>query len=373
MEGFEKRIFQLHDEKEFGALAMDIFHLQAIENPVYAAFLNHLGVDHKVVQNTSEIPFLPIELFKSHRVVTGNRKPALHFESSGTTGQIPSRHYLVSEAIYRESFVRTFTENYGNPEDLCILALLPSYLERQHSSLVYMMDHLAGLSRHPDSGFYLDDLSGLAAVLQKRVRDEQPTLLLGVSFALLDLAEQYPVKLSPNITLMETGGMKGRRKEMIREELHAILKEAFFAQKMQGKEVSKQKHRAQEKPGQQVRNWQDTEEHIPEKKATGNEDTGKVIHSEYGMTELLSQAYAKDGRHFRPPPWMRVLTRDPYDPLTLLPPGRSGGINVIDLANLWSCSFIATGDVGKAHGDGSFEVTGRFDHAEVRGCNLMVM
>ncbi|MDF1571687.1 MAG: acyltransferase [Bacteroidales bacterium] len=328
MEGFEKRIFRVQNEKEFGALAMEIFHLQAIENPVYAAFLRHLGVDHTVVQNISEIPFLPIELFKSHRVVTGNRKPVLHFESSGTTGQVPSRQYLVSEAIYRESFVRTFTANYGKPEDLCILALLPSYMERQHSSLIYMMDHLIGRSKYTESGFYLHDLSGLTAVLQKRVQDGHPTLLLGVSFALLDLAEQYPMKLSPNITLMETGGMKGRRREMIREELHAVLKAAF-----------NQQH----------------------------------IHSEYGMTELLSQAYAKDGRHFHPPPWMRVITRDLYDPLTLLPPVRSGGINVIDLANRWSCSFIATGDVGRVHANGSFEVTGRFEQAEVRGCNLMVV
>jgi len=328
MQELEQRIFSINGEQEFEALAMEIFHLQAIENLTYAAFLSHMGVDHARVNTPVEIPFLPIELFKSHQVITGNHEPEMRFESSGTTGQVPSRHFLVSEKIYRESFLRTFSASYGKPEDLCILALLPSYLERQHSSLVYMMDHLIRLSRDSDSGFYLEDLAGLAAVLQKRAKDGHPTLLLGVSFALLDLAEKYPVKLTPNITVMETGGMKGRREEMIREELHAILKGAFLTHE---------------------------------------------IHSEYGMTELLSQAYAKDGKRFHPPPWMRVVTRDLYDPLTLLPPGRSGGINVIDLANLWSCSFIAAGDVGRVHTDGSFEVTGRFDQAEVRGCNLMVV
>lgn len=328
MSGIEERIFNINSGTEFDALALDIFHLQAAENPVYAAFLAHLGVDHDTVTSIADIPFLPIELFKSHRVITGSRSPALHFDSSGTTGQLPSRHYLVSEAIYRESFVRTFTANYGKPEALCILALLPSYMERGNASLVYMMDHLTGLSKHPDSGFYLDDLEGLSVVLKQRVQDEQPTLLLGVSFALLDLAEAFPMELSTNIIVMETGGMKGRRKEMIREELHAILRNAFST---------------------------------------------KEIHSEYGMTELLSQAYAKDGKCFRPPPWMRVITRDLYDPLALMPPARSGGINIIDLANMYSCSFIATGDVGLVYHDGAFEITGRFDQAEVRGCNLMVV
>jgi hypothetical protein len=349
----EARIFSIQNENEFEAVAMDIFHLQAVENPVYASFLSHLGIDHTTIHQSSGIPFLPIELFKSHRVVTGKKAPVLHFESSGTTGQVPSRHYLVSEAIYRESFVRTFTANYGNPGDLCILALLPSYLERRHSSLVYMMDHLVALSRHKESGFYLDDLAGLAAVLQKRVKDRHPTLLLGVSFALLDPAEQYPVKISPNITVMETGGMKGRRKEMIRDELHAVLQTAFYGQDV---------------PGQAI-----AEGNAPGRKVAAHEITRQEIHSEYGMTELLSQAYAWDGKCFHPPPWMRVVTRDLYDPLSLMPTGRSGGINVIDLANRWSCSFIATGDVGKVHADGSFEVTGRFDQAEVRGCNLMVV
>lgn len=353
MQVHREHIFSLKNEKEFNAVAMEIFHIQAVENPVYAAYLAHLGVDHNTLQTPESIPFLPIEMFKSHRVITGKKEPTLYFESSGTTGQVPSRHYLVSEEIYRESFLRAFTAIYGNPSELCILALLPSYLERRHSSLVYMMDHLIGVSGHPDSGFYLDDLADLSAVLKKRINDGQKTLLLGVSFALLDLVEKFPMALSPNITIMETGGMKGRRREMIREELHAILKEAFFSQEVLDSKV----------PGT----------HTPGKKTPGKGTSSREIHSEYGMTELLSQAYATDGQRFRPPPWMRVVTRDLYDPLTLLPQGRSGGINVIDLANRWSCSFLATGDVGKVHPDGSFEITGRFDQAEVRGCNLMVV
>lgn len=388
----------MRNERDLEVLAMDIFHFQAVENPVYAAFLSHLEIVPSSIHALSEIPFLPIELFKSHRVVTGKREPALHFESSGTTGQEPSRHFLVSEGIYQESFLRTFTANYGRPDDLCILALLPSYLERQHSSLVYMMDHLIRLSNHPDSGFYLDDLEGLGTVLQQRTADGQPTLLLGVSFALLDLAENYPGKLSPNITLMETGGMKGRRREMIREELHAVLKKAFFSQEARNQEFTEENTPDSKVPGKKVpdrtipgrtvpgrtvpgnalRNQAFKEAQDPGRKGSGREIkghkvTGQEIHSEYGMTELHSQAYSKDGKRFNPPPWMRVVTRDLYDPLSMLPPGRSGGINVIDLANLWSCSFIATGDVGKVYADGSFEITGRFDQAEVRGCNLMVI
>lgn len=328
MTELEEKIFNIRNEAEFESLALEIFQFQAGNNAVYAEFLANLGMDSVSIQSTSEIPFLPIELFKNHRVLTGKGEPDLIFESSGTTGQTPSRHFVLSETLYRQSFLKTFTQFYGPPEELCILALLPSYLERGNSSLVYMMDHLINLSGHQDSGFYLDDLKKLSEVLQSRITDGHPTLLLGVSFALLDLAEKYPVKLTENITIMETGGMKGRRKEMVREELHKKLREAFQT---------------------------------------------AAIHSEYGMTELLSQAYSKNGHLFNPPPWMKVLVRDLYDPMTLLPEGRSGGINIIDLANLYSCSFIATGDVGKTFSDDSFEITGRFDQAEVRGCNLMVV
>jgi hypothetical protein len=279
----------------------------------------------------------------------------LVFESSGTSGSTPSRHYLADASLYRRSFTECFRRFYNAPEKYCILALLPSYLERGGSSLVYMMNHLIGRSGHPDSGFYLDRLDSLAAILRKRRQDRHPTLLLGVSFALLDLAEQHPMELGDHTIMMETGGMKGRRKELVREELHRILTAAFG---------------------------------LP------------VIHSEYGMTELLSQAYAQGGGLFKAPPWMKILIRDPNDPLTILTPAgndlrpdshpgfkddsaidfpaghqknpASGGLNIIDLANLYSCSFIATGDLGTLYSDGRFEVTGRFDHADVRGCNLMV-
>ena len=249
------------------------------------------------------------------------------FESSGTTLATPARHHVANAILYRESFLKGFTSFYSAPEQLCILALLPSYLERAGSSLVYMMDRLTRLSEHPDSGFYLDNLEELSSILHRRNKDGYPTLLLGVSFALLDLAEKYPVPLGDHITVMETGGMKGRRKELVRSELHEILTHAFSVE---------------------------------------------AIHSEYGMTELLSQGYSPGGGIFRCPPWMDVLVRDVNDPLSLLDPGQTGGLNIIDLANLYSCSFIATGDLGKRCEDGSFEVLGRFGHSDIRGCNLLV-
>jgi phenylacetate-coenzyme A ligase PaaK-like adenylate-forming protein len=323
-----QRILNIKSAGEFNALALDVFRLQAAENRVYGRYLSLLGIRPETVSTVEEIPFLPIGLFKSEKIITGNREPELVFRSSGTTGQQPSVHYVASAGLYRESALNAFTRFYENPQDICILALLPSYLEREDSSLVYMMNHLVTLSRHPDSGFYLNNYAELANKLKQRTADGTPTLLLGVSFALLDLAEQHPVGLSENITIMETGGMKGRRKEMVREELHHALQTAFNV---------------------------------------------RTVHSEYGMTELLSQAYSTGSGKFNSPPWMKVLVRDLYDPFTLLPAGRSGGINIIDLANLYSCSFIATEDTGKVMEDGSFEITGRSDHSEVRGCNLMVV
>lgn len=343
---FEDKIFNISSEEEFQHLAMEIFRYQLKTNAVYNKYFSHLGPGIETIKSIEQIPFLPIEMFREHMVITGNMTPQLTFESSGTTGQKTSKHFVVSEEIYRQSFLKGFKNNYGDPKDLCILALLPSYLERENSSLVYMMDHLIKMSSHKDSGFYLDNLEVLNAVLQSRRDDGYPTLLIGVSFALLDLAEKFPLSLSDNIIVMETGGMKGRRKEMIREELHAVLKKAFSLD---------------------------------------------AIHSEYGMTELLSQAYSngagisdpsnstkaadsvKTSTRFYPPPWMKVLTRDMYDPLTLLPFGQSGGINIIDLANIYSTSFIATSDLGMVYEDGSFELTGRFDQADIRGCNLMVV
>ncbi len=320
-------IFKISDEKTFRAAALEVFYYQAKHTPVYRDYLAALGTDPSQIKEPEEIPFLPIEFFKSHTVLAEGKEAEVIFESSGTIGTTPSRHHVADVALYRESFLRSFNKFYGSPEELCILALLPSYLERENSSLVYMMNQLIGWSKHSDSGFYLDQLGELSAILQKRNNDGHPTLLLGVSFALLDLAEQHPMILWNNVTVMETGGMKGRRQEMVRSELHQVLKEAFG-----------------------VNN----------------------IHSEYGMTELLSQAYSAGDGLFLTPRWMKILIRDPNDPLSLLSPGQSGGINIIDLANLHSCSFIATGDLGKVYEDGSFEVLGRYDHSDIRGCNLLL-
>lgn len=326
-QAFDKEIFRIKDEGTFRAMALEVFRLQARSVPVYRDYLSALRINPNNVREMEEIPFLPVEFFKSHSIIREEMSPELVFESSGTTLSTPSRHHVSDLALYRESFTRGFRLFYGSPGERCILALLPSYLERGSSSLVYMMDHLIGQSQDPDSGFYLDNLKELSHILQKRNDDGIPTLLLGVSFALLDLAEKFPLKLKDNITVMETGGMKGRRKEMVRGELHEILTEAFGV---------------------------------------------KSIHSEYGMTELLSQAYSSGEGVFNCPPWMFVLVRDPNDPLSLLDHGSAGGLNLIDLANLNSCSFIATSDLGKSYPDDSFEILGRFDHSDIRGCNLLL-
>jgi phenylacetate-coenzyme A ligase PaaK-like adenylate-forming protein len=320
-------IFQITDHRSFRETALKVFYFQAAHTPVYHDYLVALGIDPLQINEVEQIPFLPVEFFKTHTVISEGMKAEEVFESSGTTQQNPASHHIADASIYRRSFTDGFHRFYGAPENYCILALLPSYLERSGSSLVYMMEHLIRQSGHPESGFYLDNLAELSGVLQKRNADQHPTLLVGVSFALLDLAELHPMKLGYHILVMETGGMKGRRKELIRSELHDILSEALGV---------------------------------------------SSVHSEYGMTELLSQGYSKGSGLFLPPPWMRVLIRDPNDPLTLLSAGQAGGLNIIDLANLYSCSFIATGDLGKLHEDGSFEVLGRYDHSDIRGCNLMV-
>jgi len=326
-QAFIQNIFRINDRETFRAAALEVFNYQTKHTPVYREYLSTLRADPSRVKEPEEIPFLPVEFFKSHRVLEEGKEPEVAFESSGTTGTAPSRHFVADAGLYGESFMRGFRHLYGDPEQYCILALLPSYLERKSSSLVYMMDHLIRHSAHPDSGFYLDQFAALSEILHARNRDKHPTLLVGVSFALLDLAERHPLRLGRNVTVMETGGMKGRRREMVRSELHRRLKEAFGL---------------------------------------------SSIHSEYGMTEMLSQAYSKGEGLFYAPPWMKILIRDPNDPFSLLPPGQSGGINVMDLANVHSCSFIATGDLGKIHEDGSFEVLGRYDSSDIRGCNLLV-
>ena len=320
-------IFKSTAQGEFESVALETFRYQYRTNAVYREFCKYLGKYESNVGQLIEIPFLPISFFKSKKIVSGAEKYETIFTSSGTTDFQTSRHFVERLDIYEQSFNFGFNHFYGNPADYCILALLPSYLEREGSSLIYMVDNLIQKSRHPQSGFYLNDLTALQNKLIELDSQGQKTLLIGVSFALLDLAEKHPFHLK-NTIVMETGGMKGRRKELIREELHDILKNGFGV------------------------------------------DT---IHSEYGMTELLSQAYSRGKGIFETPPWMKIFIRDTEDPLTFHSIGKTGGINVIDLANRYSCSFIATQDLGKAHEDGTFEILGRFDHSDIRGCNLMVL
>ncbi|MDB5246621.1 MAG: acyl transferase [Segetibacter sp.] len=310
----------------FGDVAIEIFKYQYRENKVYKRWVDALNVSVTAVKELTQIPFLPVSFFKTHDVISGNYVPELVFESSGTTGTINSKHFVKQSAIYTQSFTKGFNLFYGDLTEWCIIGLLPSYLERKGSSLITMVEELIKLSGHSKSGFYLYEFDTLATVLKELEAKQQKTLLIGVTFALLDFAEQFPMQLQYT-TIMETGGMKGRRREMIREEVHSLLQKQF---------------------------------NLP------------AIHSEYGMTELLSQGYSFGEGIFNTVPWMKVLVRDEDDPLLITEKGR-GLINVIDLANIHSCSFIATDDVGKILEDGSFEVAGRRDNSDIRGCSLMVI
>lgn len=320
------RLFSLSVD-EFEPLALAVFRHQAAHNPVYRQYIQYRKLHPETIRQLHQIPFLPIEFFKTQPVVTGQPAIELVFESSRTTGQVPSQHRVASAALYRAIFLEGFKRAFGPIENHCILALLPSYLERGNSSLVYMAQGLMEASKHPANGFYLDNLAELGNVLEKLVEANTPTLLLGVSFALLDLAEQYPMPLQ-HIKIMETGGMKGRRRELLREELHEVLKASFK---------------------------------VP------------LIYSEYGMTELLSQAYTDGSDWFSPPVWMRALARDAYDPYHTFESPSTGALNIIDLGNINSCAFIATADLTTVAPDGQkFKVLGRMDQSETRGCNLLV-
>jgi hypothetical protein len=309
--------------ENFNTHSLATFQKQFGESSVYKAFCKALGKDSGSISNWNDIPFLPISFFKTHRVCAN--APIVHtFESSGTGGN-RSQHLVTDLSLYEQSFFPTFKKYLETHiEQVSILALLPSYLERNNSSLVYMVNALLP-EEHKTSGFFLNDFEALKNQLEENERSEIKTLLIGVSFALLDFSEQFPIALK-HTTIMETGGMKGRREELTRTELHAQLCNAFSV---------------------------------------------KEIHSEYGMTELFSQAYSKGKGVFECPPWMKVVCRDLQDPLTLLPPGKRGALNIIDLANQNSCSFIATEDVGIVHENGTFEILGRMNHAEIRGCNLL--
>lgn len=319
-------IISIHTTKEFHKTAMKVFRFQFQHNEVYQKYCLLLKKSPENVKHLTEIPFLPIEFFKSKDILSSIDPIQTTFTSSGTTGMITSKHHVTDLSFYEASFRSAFSKFYGNIEDYAVLALLPSYLEREGSSLIYMAKDFIEGSNHPDSGFYLHNYIELAKKLIELDNSGQNVLLIGVTYALLDLIELQKFHLK-NTIIMETGGMKGKRKEMIREELHTILAEGFGVEK---------------------------------------------IHSEYGMTELLSQAYSFGDGIFECPPWMDVLIRDTEDPLTIIEDGKTGGINVIDLANINSCSFIATQDLGKKYPDYSFEVLGRFDNSDIRGCNLMV-
>ncbi|WP_207424877.1 LuxE/PaaK family acyltransferase [Desertivirga brevis] len=320
-------IFSIQSPEAFEHQALDIFRYQAKENKVYSAFVNGLNIDASKVRSIEQIPFLPIEFFKSHRVITGDVTGAeTIFSSSGTTGMSQSKHLVKDIGLYEQSFKKGFEILHENITDITILALLPSYLERDGSSLIYMVDSLIRATQNVDSGYYLYNHEELYQKLQLLKQQKRKVILIGVTYALLDFIEVYEVTF-PELMVMETGGMKGKRKEMIREELHSLLTAGFGVSK---------------------------------------------IYSEYGMTELLSQAYSKGDGIFECPAWMKVLIRDTNDPLSYLSSGQTGGINVIDLANVYSCSFIATQDLGKVYDDGRFEVLGRFDNSDIRGCNLLV-
>jgi len=323
----QEQIFNITSKEGFDTLALQVFKYQFENNKVYRSFCDLLYKHPSDVKNIEDIPFLPIQFFKTHSVLSSTAKPVVSFASSGTTGSVTSKHHVTDLSIYEKSYLKGFKHFYGGIEDYAVLALLPSYLEREGSSLIYMVDDLIKKSKHSESGFYLNNLEEISNRLEVLDKSGQKVLLIGVSFALLDLIEKYEFQLQ-NTIVMETGGMKGRRKEIIRPELHQLLKDGFGISN---------------------------------------------IHSEYGMTELLSQAYSIGDGVFECPSWMKILTRDTEDPLSIQGVNKTGGINVIDLANINSCSFIATQDLGKVYQNGSFEVLGRFDNSDIRGCNLMVL
>ena len=321
-----KTIFDTNTDHDFNEKALKIFHWQAKNIPVYKEYVSSLELKPEIINKIEEIPFLPIQFFKSREVIEKDNAPETIFKSSGTTETGRSQHFVADLNLYQQSFTKGFELAYGKICNTCVIALLPNYKEQGDSSLIYMIDSLIEKSNHSKSGFYLNEKNALLDTLSELKKSNTKTLLIGVTYALLDFIEKQKIDFS-NLIVMETGGMKGRRKEIVREELHEILCAGF--------EVSK-------------------------------------IHSEYGMTELLSQAYSNGDGIFTAPPWMKVLTREISDPLALCQENKTGGINVIDLANIYSCSFIATQDLGRTLGNKQFEIIGRFDNSDTRGCNLLI-
>ena len=322
---FKHSIFNLQSDIEFNEIALSLFRYQYKNNKIYKSFVDALGVSESKVYHPEQIPYLPVSFFKTHKIITGDFEEEVVFESSGTTGMETSKHYVVDADLYEKSFTNGFELFYGDLSKYVVFALLPSYLERKNSSLVYMVEKILLKSNRQMGGFFLNELSDLKQKLIEAQQQGLKIMLFGVTFALLDMAENFPLKI-PDAIIIETGGMKGRRKELTRMELHEKLCKGFGVEK---------------------------------------------IHSEYGMTELLSQAWSKGDGIFRCPPWMKVLIADTNDPLSFLETGRTGGINIIDLANFHSCSFISTQDLGRVNEDGTFEVLGRFDNSDIRGCSLL--
>lgn len=321
-----ENIFSIENNEQFNKIALTVFKYQAEHCLVYKTYMSHLQVNVNEISTVEQIPFLPIGFFKSHAVLSSNNPVETIFSSSGTTGMSQSTHQVTNVNLYERSYLQAFNQFYGEIEDYCFIALLPSYQQRSGSSLIYMVNDLIEKSNHPNSGYFLYNHQELLKTLTQLKSKNQKTILIGVTYALLDFIEHFEIDF-PELIVMETGGMKGKRKEMVREELHEQLTKGFGI---------------------------------------------KYIHSEYGMTELLSQAYSLGDGIFNCPNWMRILIRDTNDPLSLIAKGRTGGINVIDLANVNSCSFIATQDLGKINEGNSFEVLGRFDNSDIRGCNLLV-
>jgi len=322
----EEKVFAITNEKQFAIIALSVYQFQFENNLLYQDYCQAVGKLPPMVNDLTEIPFLPISFFKTHRIETTVFDPQLVFKSSGTTGSATSSHYVKDTSLYVKSFLKSFQMFNGDINQYCVIGLLPSYLEREDSSLVYMVDQLIKASAHPDSGFYLNEFEQLDLTLKRLESSKQKVLLIGVTYALLDFSNLYLQKI-PNAIIMETGGMKGRGRELTRAELYENLKKNFGV---------------------------------------------GTIYSEYGMTELLSQAYGRDGK-MACPPWMKVVLRDDTDPFSIYKGPGSGAINVIDLANLYSCSFIATDDMGQTNEDGSFEILGRMDNSDIRGCSLMVV
>jgi hypothetical protein len=324
---FREEIFNVKSEQDFNTRAIELFHYQFEQNLIYRDFVNTLSINPSSIKHFENIPFLPISFFKTQKIITGYRDPVMVFLSSGTSGMERSRHYITDVSVYIRSLLKGFEFFYGIPSGYKIFGLVPDPVKNPDSSLAFMVNLLMETAHPGEKYFFMDDFYSLNEKIQLFGKSQKKILLIGLTSALIDFSEQFSSGYK-DLIVMETGGMKGKRKELIREELHALLCHQFCMAE---------------------------------------------IHSEYGMTELLTQAYSKGNGIFSSPLWMKVLIRDTNDPLTLLKPGQTGGINVIDLANFNSCSFIATNDLGKLHKDQQFEVLGRFDHSDIRGCNLMAL